>query len=137
MCGRTRLVEDYSQIRIELTFDDDGRIPNYAPRWNIAPSEDLLTAVRDKHGKRRPVMMRWGLIPAWAKDEKVAFSTFNARAESIDTKPAFRGAWAAGRRCLVVTDGFYEWRKSDPKESRAGLCRGDGERQADGDGGAL
>ena len=83
--------------RIELTFAEEGRIPNYAPRWNIAPSEDLLTAVRDKHGKRRPVMMRWGLIPAWAKDEKIAFSTFNARAESIDTKPAFRGAWAAGR----------------------------------------
>lgn len=118
MCGRTRLVTDYSEIRIELSFDDQGRIPNYRPSWNLAPSEDLLTAVRDKAGRRRPVIMRWGLIPAWAKDEKIAFSTFNARAESIDTKPAFRGAWAAGRRCLVVTDGFYEWRTSDPRERR-------------------
>jgi putative SOS response-associated peptidase YedK len=118
MCGRARLVTDYSEIRIELKFDDEGRVPNYAPRWNIAPSQDLLTAVRDKHGKRRPVMMRWGLIPAWAKTADIAFSTFNARAESVDSKPAFRGAWEAGRRCLVVTDGFYEWRKSDPKDSR-------------------
>ena len=113
MCGRTRLVTDYSETRIELRFDEDGRLLNYGPRWNIAPSEDLLVAVRDKSGKRRPAMMRWGLIPAWAKDTKIAFSTFNARAESIDTKPAFREAWRAGRRCLVVTDGFYEWRKTD------------------------
>lgn len=113
MCGRTRLITDYSEIRIELGFDDEGRLPNYAPRWNIAPSEDLLVAVRDAEGKRRPALMRWGLIPAWARDTKIQFSTFNARADGIDTKPAFRGAWAAGRRCLVVTDGFYEWRKTD------------------------
>ena len=112
MCGRARLITDYSEIRIELKFDDDGRVPNYAPRWNIAPSEDLLVAIRDADGKRRPALMRWGLIPGWAKDTKIAFSTFNARAESVDTKPAFRGAWKAGRRCLVVTDGFYEWRKA-------------------------
>lgn len=112
MCGRTRLVTDYSEIRIELKFDDEGRIPNYRPRWNIAPSEDLLVAVRDAEGKRRPALMRWGLIPGWAKDTKIAFSTFNARADGVDSKPAFRGAWKAGRRCLVVTDGFYEWRKS-------------------------
>ena len=58
-------------------------------------------------------MMRWGLIPSWAKDRKIARTTFNARAEGIDTKPAFRGAWKAGRRCLVVADGYYEWREAD------------------------
>ncbi len=124
MCGRARLITDYSDIRIELNFDDEGRVPNYAPRWNIAPSQDLLVAVRDAGGKRRPVLMRWGLIPGWAKDTKIAFSTFNARAESVTTKPAFRGAWKAGRRCLVVTDGFYEWRKSDKQPFAVAMADG-------------
>jgi putative SOS response-associated peptidase YedK len=60
-------------------------------------------------------MMRWGLLPHWAKDEKIAYSTFNARAEEFTAKPAFRDAWKRGQRCLVVTDGFYEWKKLDPK----------------------
>jgi putative SOS response-associated peptidase YedK len=53
-------------------------------------------------------MMKWGLIPHWAKDDKLQYSTFNARAEEFTTKPAFRDAWKWGQRCLVVTDGFYE-----------------------------
>jgi putative SOS response-associated peptidase YedK len=57
--------------------------------------------------------MRWGLVPRWAKDVKIGYSTFNARADTIASKPAFRDAWKEGRRCLVVTNGFYEWRKSD------------------------
>jgi putative SOS response-associated peptidase YedK len=60
-------------------------------------------------------MMRWGLLPHWAKDEKIAYSTFNARAEEFTAKPVFRDAWKRGQRCLVVTDGFYEWKKLDPK----------------------
>ena len=60
-------------------------------------------------------MMRWGLLPHWAKDEKFAYSTFNARAEEFTGKPAFRDAWKNGQRCLVVTDGFYEWKKLGPK----------------------
>ena len=58
--------------------------------------------------------MRWGLLPHWAKDEKIAYSTFNARSEEFTTKPAFKNAWKKGQRCLVVTDGFYEWKKLDP-----------------------
>jgi len=53
-------------------------------------------------------MMRWGLLPHYAKDVKLAYSTFNARADGIETKPAFRDPWKRGHRCLVVTDGFYE-----------------------------
>jgi putative SOS response-associated peptidase YedK len=60
-------------------------------------------------------MMKWGLIPHWAKDDKLQFSTFNARAEEFTTKPAFRDAWKRGQRCLVVTNGFYEWEKLDVK----------------------
>jgi putative SOS response-associated peptidase YedK len=75
----------------------------------------MLVAIRSVDGKRTPKMMRWGLLPHWAKDEKIAYSTFNARAEEFTTKPAFRDAWKRGQRCLVVTDGFYEWKKLDPK----------------------
>ena len=57
--------------------------------------------------------MRWGLIPAWAKEEKQRYATFNAKAETVASAATFRGAWRAGRRCLVVTDGFYEWRRND------------------------
>jgi putative SOS response-associated peptidase YedK len=57
--------------------------------------------------------MRWGLIPSWAKDMRIGYSTFNARAEGIHSRAAFRGAWKAARRCLVVADGYYEWRHAD------------------------
>jgi putative SOS response-associated peptidase YedK len=57
--------------------------------------------------------MRWGLVPSWAKDLKIGYSTFNARAETIDVRSAFRSAWHAGRRCLVIADGYYEWRDRD------------------------
>ena len=75
----------------------------------------MLVAIRSVDGKRTPKMMRWGLLLHWAKEEKIAYSTFNARAEEFTAKPAFRDAWKRGQRCLVVTDGFYEWKKLDPK----------------------
>jgi putative SOS response-associated peptidase YedK len=75
----------------------------------------MLVAIRSEDGKRVPRMMRWGLLPHWAKDEKLSYSTFNARAEEFTTKPAFKHAWKWGQRCLVVTDGFYEWKVLDPK----------------------
>lgn len=122
MCGRTKLPNDWSQIKIRLKFGDLYAAPNFPPRWNIPPTAKMLCAVRSPDtGLRRPVLMRWGLIPSWAKDEKIGYSTFNARADGIEAKPAFRGAWKAGRRCLVVTDGFYEWRKSD-KQPFAIVC---------------
>src|SRR5258708_26654561 len=74
----------------------------------------MLVAIRSVD-QRIPKMMKWGLIPYWAKDDKLAYSTFNARSEEFTTKPAFKDAWKRGQRCLVVTNGFYEWRKLDPK----------------------
>jgi putative SOS response-associated peptidase YedK len=111
MCGRVRLAADHSEIKIDLGLAEILR-DTYEPRWNVPPTS-TLPVVTSANGIRRLEPMRWGLIPAWAKDTKMAFSTFNARADGIDTKPAFRGAWKAGRRCLIVIDGFYEWRKSD------------------------
>lgn len=64
--------------------------------------------------QREIALLRWGLVPFWAKDEKISYSTFNARGEEVATKPAFKEAFKA-RRCLVLADGFYEWKKIDAK----------------------
>jgi len=111
MCGRVRLASDHSEIKIDLGLAEILR-DHYEKRWNVPPTS-MVPAIVSVDGMRRLEPMRWGLIPAWAKDNKMAFSTFNARADGVDTKPAYRGAWKAGRRCLIVIDGFYEWRKSD------------------------
>jgi putative SOS response-associated peptidase YedK len=114
MCGRVRLSSDYSEIKIKLKFDLDAPAPNFERDWNLPPTRPMLVAIRSLDGKRTPKIMRWGLLPHWAKDEKIAYSTFNARSEEFTTKPAFKNAWKKGQRCLVVTDGFYEWKKLDP-----------------------
>ena len=82
----------------------------------------MLVATYTQGGERISEIMRWGLIPHWAKDIKVGYSTFNARADTVSTKPASRDAWRKGRRCLVVTDGFYEWRKSDKQPFAVGMA---------------
>jgi putative SOS response-associated peptidase YedK len=115
MCGRVRLSSDYSEIKIRLKFAPNSVAPNFEPDWNKPPTAPMLVAIRSVNGERVPRMMKWGLIPHWAKDDKLQYSTFNARAEEFTTKPAFRDAWSRGQRCLVVTDGFYEWKKLDPK----------------------
>jgi len=112
MCGRVRLGTDFAQIRIELQFDETAPLPNMAASWNVCPTDPMLVAI-NASGKRIPQQMRWGLVPWWAKDIKVGFSSTNARAETIDTTRAFRDAWKRGQRCLVVTDGFYEWKKPE------------------------
>jgi putative SOS response-associated peptidase YedK len=73
----------------------------------------MLVAVRTQDGKRIPQQMRRGLVPWWAKGVKVGFSSINARAETVDTARAFRDAWKKCQRCLVITDGFYQWKKPE------------------------
>ncbi len=119
MCGRASLPNDVSELKQDLRIEWD-KLGDYKPRWNAAPTSDLPVVTSSSSG-RTLELMRWGLIPSWAKawakagakNSKISRSTFNARAEGIDTKPAFRGAWKAGRRCLVVADGYYEWRQTD------------------------
>jgi putative SOS response-associated peptidase YedK len=91
-------------------FEED--IP---PSYNVAPT-DIQPVVRVSRdtGERQLAMMRWGLVPWWAKDVKIGFSSINARAESLTTSPAFREAFER-RRCLVPADWFYEWMKLDAK----------------------
>jgi putative SOS response-associated peptidase YedK len=92
-------------------FDDS----YYAPSFNVAP-QSLQPVVRldSESGQRELTIMRWGLVPFWAKDGKASFSTINAKSETVATSPAFREAWKT-RHCLVPADWFYEWQKLDEK----------------------
>ena len=112
MCGRARLSSDVSEIKIAFRIPPERPTPNFAPSWNVAPTDPLPVVRYDAKDHQRSLdVMRWGLIPYWAKDIKIGFSTINARAEEIDTKPAFREAFRQ-RRCLVPLDNFYEWKKT-------------------------
>lgn len=112
MCGRFTMTANPEELMArygveQLTFE-------YQLRYNIAPSQ-LIPAVIESNGERRIGQLRWGLIPSWAKDEKMAYSTINAKAETVHEKPAFRNAFQR-KRCLLPADGFYEWQKDGGKK---------------------
>ena len=92
-------------------------ISNLEPRFNFAPMQRGVVVRLDKEGRREPVMMRWGLVPSWSKDDKAGAAMINAKAETVAEKPAYRAAFKT-RPCLVVADGFHEWAKIGPKEKR-------------------
>lgn len=109
MCGRFTLTEPDVGVLIEtfsLTHPPDPMLP----RYNIAPTQGVATVVNENDGSRVLRLMRWGLIPSWAKDPSVGARMINARSETLAEKPAFRNALKR-RRCLIVADGFYEWQK--------------------------
>jgi putative SOS response-associated peptidase YedK len=85
-----------------------------APSYNVAPQSVQPVVRLNREGERELELMRWGLVPAWAKDAKIGRSTMNARAETVRTSAAFRDAFER-RRCLVPASGFYEWMKLDGK----------------------
>lgn len=105
MCGRFVLFSDLK--RIQLAFDLDQANVNLEPSYNIAPTHQIVVVVQ-RAGARTLETMRWGLIPAWAKDDKIGARMINARAETVAEKPSFKRALVQ-RRCIVIADGFYEW----------------------------
>lgn len=106
MCGRFALgVPPYT---IEEFFNID-RLVDYTPSYNIAPTR-MVPGIINSDGSRVMDMYRWGLIPSWAKDERIGARLINARAETIADKPSFRVAFRS-RRCLIPATGFYEWMK--------------------------
>jgi putative SOS response-associated peptidase YedK len=112
MCGRARLSSDVSELRIVFRIPPERPSPNFAASWNVAPTDPLPVVRWDKKAAERSLdVLRWGLVPFWAKDLKVGFANINAKAEGIETRPAFREAFAR-RRCLVPVDNFYEWQKT-------------------------
>jgi putative SOS response-associated peptidase YedK len=111
MCGRARLSSDVGEIKQVFSIPPERPAPNFAASWNVAPTDSLpIVRYDDRAGERSLDLMRWGLVPFWSKDIKVGFANINAKAENIDTRPAFREAFQR-RRCLVPLDGFYEWQK--------------------------
>jgi putative SOS response-associated peptidase YedK len=117
MCGRARISSDVSEIRIVFSIPPERPTPNFAPSWNVAPTDPLPVVRYDAKERQRSLdIMRWGLMLYWAKDIKIGYSTFNARAEEIDTKPAFREAFRR-RRCLVPLTIFTNGRRRQPASS--------------------
>ncbi|HET6491063.1 MAG TPA: SOS response-associated peptidase [Syntrophales bacterium] len=110
MCGRFTLVSPFVAVTERFHVSAP---PDLRPRYNIAPGQDILCVIRD--GKNRIEPLRWGLIPYWAKDPAIGNRLINARAETLTEKPSFRYAFAK-RRCLVVADGFFEWRPAGKRK---------------------
>ena len=107
MCGRYSLSTDIEGLSGRFDFKATG-LP-YASRFNIAPTQQVLTVTNDGT-ENQAQMMKWGLIPFWAKDPKIGNRSINARADTLHERPVFRQAFQK-RRCLVIADGFYEWMK--------------------------
>jgi len=109
MCGRygqtnTDKEKIKKRFRLkEINFD-------LVPRYNIAPGQDVPIILNET--KQELTMARWGLIPFWAKEEKIGYKMINARAETITEKPSYRSA-IKKKRCLILADGFYEWKKTN------------------------
>jgi len=119
MCGRYAASRSVEDLRVEFELDV---VPEraLAPDWNVAPTKEVYAVIArrqpgtepgadpDSKVRRELLIARWGLVPSWAKDASIGQRLINARAETVEVKPAFRRAFAR-RRCLVPADGYYEW----------------------------
>ena len=109
MCGRYTLTSPIDRLAQE--FDLDGGIGELQPNYNVAPTQSVATVIAE-NGGRRLEMLRWGLVPSWADDPEIGSRMINARAETAPEKPSFRSAFKR-RRCLIPSDGFYEWKREE------------------------
>lgn len=113
MCGRfafyspREAVSDLFDVEFPLALE---------PRFNIAPTQYVVTLRQSKdvsdNYSAEPALLRWGLVPSWARDPRIGNRMINARSETVDKKPAYRAAFKR-RRCVILADGFYEWRRTD------------------------
>ena len=108
MCGRFAF---YSPAEATAALFGASASFDVRPRYNIAPTQDIA-AIRDSEEGRELVMLRWGLVPSWARDASIGNRMINARAETVAEKPSYRAAFRR-RRCIVLADGFYEWRRQN------------------------
>lgn len=108
MCGRFTRKENFKQLAESLGIRF---LPSLEPRHNIAPSQTIACVRTHPVSKAREcVQLKWGLVPSWAKDPGIGNKMINARAETVGEKPAFRKAFKQ-QRCLILADGFYEWKR--------------------------
>ncbi|NWG33301.1 MAG: SOS response-associated peptidase [Chloroflexi bacterium] len=113
MCGRFTLAVDPADF--QETFGNYTFPANFAPRFNIAPSQPILAIPND--GMNMAEFFIWGLIPMWAKDPAIGKRLINARGETVAEKPSFRGSFKY-KRCLILADGFYEWKTNAGKKTK-------------------
>jgi putative SOS response-associated peptidase YedK len=115
MCGRyTLAIPDPAEVRVRFPVGESVEIRS---RFNVAPGDDVLAVTTDREGAPRGELLRWGLVPPWSKGPGASAKMINARVETVAEKPAYRQAYERFR-CLIVADGFYEWRAAEagPKQ---------------------
>jgi putative SOS response-associated peptidase YedK len=140
MCGRFAQRSPAKKVAEKFKVEE---VPPLAERYNIAPTQAVLT-IREASAEREATLLKWGLVPHWAKDSAIGNKLINARAETVAEKPSFREAFAR-RRCLVPVDGFYEWSRRGDRKRPFYFHMSDGEPFAvaglwerwEGDGGPL
>jgi putative SOS response-associated peptidase YedK len=121
MCGRFVITSPPAALRLIFGYVEQ---PNFPPRHNIAPTQPIPVVIPE-NGVRHFRLMRWGLLPAWVKDPRTFTLLINARAETVNEKPAFRNAMRR-RRCLIPADGYYEWQASEKRKRPYFIHRRDG-----------
>lgn len=115
MCGRFTLVAELEDLRREYGVEKV-RLDNWTNSYNIAPSQ-YIPAVISGENERRMGYLKWGLVPPWAKDEKIGFKMINARSETIEEKKSFKKPFEK-QRCIIPADSFYEWKKDEAGEKQ-------------------
>jgi putative SOS response-associated peptidase YedK len=126
VCGRIALYDEPGQVARLLDVGLDPELAEeWRPRWNLGPTTQIFGVAQSMDGLRTMSAYRWGLVPSWAKDPAAIKSTFNARAETVATKPMYRKAFQS-QRILVPVQLFYEWKAGTPKQPYA-FKRADGE----------
>lgn len=115
------------ESRLEKLMGADFAVAGLVARYNVAPTQPVVV-VRMQNGKREAALLRWGLVPSWAKDIEIGNRMINARSETAHEKPSFRHAFRR-RRCLIPADGFYEWHQTDTHMASGDAGRGRRVRQ--------
>ena len=124
MCGRyTLATPNPAEVRGRFPI---GETVDVRRRYNVAPGDEVLAVTTDKEGRPRGELLRWGLVPSWAKQPNTGLKMINARVETVGERPAYRRAFER-YRCLIVADGFYEWRRLPTGTKQAfHIARADG-----------
>jgi putative SOS response-associated peptidase YedK len=115
VCGRyTLATPNPAEVRARFPVGESVEVRR---RYNVAPGDPVLAVTTDRHGSPRGELLKWGLVPSWAEDPNTGYKMINARIETVAERPAFRRAYER-YRCLIVADGFYEWRRmpAGPKQ---------------------
>lgn len=111
MCGRFVLKDNIKTLSKNFDFDQDDDVL-FEPKYNISPGQNVPIIIKEE--TRKCAIMRWGLVPSWSNDPLIGFQMINARSETVAQKPSFKNSLRK-RRCIVPSNGFYEWKKLDNK----------------------